>query len=223
MSIIQRAVQMLAGTYDKDLLSFEVARVLSVDTQNWLCTAQLLSSNVQTIYNTIQLTAEKASNGFIQVPKTGSNVILAITWRNEVYVFMCSEIDALVFHQQNSDGSYQEFVISATQGTGNTLLPLGIQLADGGGNGISISSKGTIQLNSGSYGGLAIMSGTNGLQNQLNNMNAQLQKIIMLLQTNPYASLQGAANAAGFGTLPLPEADFSNIINGDITHGPKTN
>jgi|SRR6185312_16019029 len=222
MGAIQRAVQILAGTYDKDLLSFEVAKVQSVDTQNWLCSAQLVSSNVQTVYNNIQLTSEKTSNGFIQVPKINSNVILAITWRNEVYVFMCSEVDALVFHQKNSDGSYEEFVISTTTGTGNTPLPLGIQLVDGGGNGIVISSSGTIKINDGSYGGLVIANGANGLQNQLNNMNAQLQEIITLLQTNPYLSLQTAANAAGFGTPVLPAANFSSIINTDVTHGPKT-
>jgi len=99
MGTIQRAVQILAGTYDKDLLSFEIAQIISIDTKNWVCSAQLISGKTQNVYNNIQLTSEKASNGFIQIPKTGSNVILAITWRNEVYVFMCSEIDALVFHQ----------------------------------------------------------------------------------------------------------------------------
>ncbi len=226
MGAIQRAVQILAGTYDKDLLSFEVAKVQTVDTQNWLCSAQLVSSTVQTIYNNIQLTSEKTSNGFIQVPKINSNVILAITWRNEIYVFMCSEVDALVFHQQNCDGSYEEFIISTTTGTANTPLPLGIQLVDGGGNGIVISSTGTIQLNDGSYGGLVIANGTSGLQNQLNNMNAQLQAVISSL-TNwaPTPNDGGAALKTYFSTqiAGKQQADFSSIINADITHGPKTN
>lgn len=140
LGTIQRAIQILAGTYDKDLLSFEVAQVTAVDTANWLCTATLVSGTVQTTYNNVQLTAEKASNGFIQVPKVNSNVILAITWRNEVYVFMCSEVDALVFHQLNSDGTtYEELVINCNSGF-NAALPLGIQITDGGGNGIVITS-----------------------------------------------------------------------------------
>lgn len=219
MGTIQRAVQILAGTYDKDLLSFEVAQVITVDTQNWLCTVQLVSGNRQTTYTNVQLTAEKASNGFIQVPKVNSNVILALTFRNERYVFMCSEVDALVFHQKNSDNSYEEFVINCNPGF-NSSLPLGVQIVDGGGNGIVISSKGIIKMNQGSYGGLAIVAGTNGLQNQLNYMNAQLQKVISLLQTNAYASLQGSSASEGFGTPLLPNADFSNIENSDITHGP---
>ena len=112
LGTIQRAIQILAGTYDKDMLNFEVAQVKTVDTVNWLCSVQLVSSSVQATYNNVQLTAEKASNGFIQVPKINSNVILAITSRNEKYIFMCSEVDALVFHQLNSDGStYEELVI----------------------------------------------------------------------------------------------------------------
>lgn len=223
MGAIQRAIQILAGTYDKDLLSFEVAKIQTVDTQNWLCSAQLVSSNVQTIYNNIQLTSEKTSNGFIQVPKIGSNVILAITWRNEVYVFMCSEVDALVFHQQNPDGSYEEFVISTTTGTGTTPLPLGIQVVDGGGNGIVISSSGTIQLNDGSYGGL---TKTQTLQTQLGNNNAYVTAL--------YSACLGLASALN-GLIPGTSAafnaamtgqslgDYSQIENTDIKHGPKTN
>jgi hypothetical protein len=248
---------MLAGTYDKDLLSFEVAKVISVDTANWLCTAQLVSGTVQTTYTNIQLTAEQASNGFIQVPKVSRNVILAITWRNEVYVFMCSEIDALVFHQKNTDGSYEEFVINCNANF-NSALPLGIQLVDGGGNGVVITSgtgapsnssngivinnssnppsnssngiliscSGTMQFNDGSYGGLVIGGTPQGLQAQINNLNAQVQALINVINGVPPIptatagspdALQAALQAAVTG---LSNADFSNIINANITHGP---
>jgi hypothetical protein len=168
MGAIQRAVQILAGTYDKDILNFEVAKVCAVDTVNWLCTAKLVSSKAQNIYTDIQLTSEKTSNGFVQVPKVGSNVILAITWRNEVYVFMCSEIDALVFHQQNPDGkTFEEFVINCNSKY-SPALPLGIQLVDGGGNGIVITSGAATTTNNNGKNGVVISSGTGKVTNDAN-------------------------------------------------------
>lgn len=211
LGTIQRAVQILAGTYNKDLLSFEVAKVITVDTANWLCSAQLVSGTVQTTYNNVQLTAEKASNGFIQVPKINSNVILAITWRNEVYVFMCSEVDALVFHQKNTDGSYEEFTINCNSGF-NPSLPLGMQITDGGGNGITIGSKGAIQLNDGSYGGLT----------EINNLTAKLNNLVAQTQTELgkiMAAITALSGAYAMGTLStFSTTDYENT---DITHGPK--
>ena len=219
MGAIQRAIQMLSGTYDKDVLSLEVAQITHVDTSKWICTAQLVSSKAQNIITNIQLTAEKASNGFVQVPKQGSNVILATTFRNETYVFLCSEVDALVFHQQNSDGSYEEFVINCNA---NTSLPLGIQLKDGSSNGVVISSHGSLQLNDGSLGGL---TKTQELQKQLNRLNTQVQNIISVLTSWTVVPQDGGAalkTMAGLKLKPLQNADFSSIENTDVTHGPKT-
>jgi hypothetical protein len=219
MGAVQRAIQMLSGTYDKDVITFEVAKITAVDTTNWLCTAQLVSSKAQNMLSNIQLTAEKASNGFVQVPKIGSNVILATTFRNQVYVFMCSEVDALVFHQQNSDGSYEEFVINCNSNTG---LPLGIQLIDGSSNGIVISSHGTLQMNDGSLGGL---TKTQELQKQLNALNKQVQEIISVLTTWTVVPQDGGKALQTMSNLklsPLQNADFSQIENKDVTHGPKT-
>jgi hypothetical protein len=222
MGAIQRAVQILAGTYDKDFLRFEVANVQTVDTKNWLCSAQLISGNVQTTYNNIRLTAEKASNGFIQVPKKFSNIILAITWRNEVYVFMCSEIDALVFHQKNSDGSYEEFVINCNSGF-NSSIPLGIQIIDGGGNGVLVSSVGTITINDSSYGGLVevapLVSAISTLQNQFNDL-----KNLFNTHIHTGGTLSGST---GVPTVldsdpMITPTSRSDIENMDITHGPKT-
>ena len=170
MGAIQKAIQMLAGTYNQDILTFELATVTAVDTSNWQCTATLVSGEKPTEYKNIQLTSEIASNGFVLLPKVGSNVILAITWRNEIYVFMCSEVDALVFHQANNDNNktFEEFVICNNPDS-SLNLPLGIQLTDGGGNGIVINS-GTAKTLANSKGdnGLIISSGTGNVTNASN-------------------------------------------------------
>lgn len=226
LGTIQRAVQILAGTYDKDLLSFEVAQVMTVDTKNWLCSVQLVSGNKQTVYNNVQLTAEKASNGFIQVPKVMSNVILAITFRNEQYVFMCSEIDALVFHQKNSDNTYEEFVICCNASTG---LPLGIQMVDGGGNGITISSKGTIEMNGASFGGLVKLIDPNnsdyGILSRLNDIENFLSDFVSKFNNHTHilTLTSGTGTAAITATPevnPVPSTSRTMLENADITHGP---
>ncbi len=216
---VQRAVQLLAGTYDKDLLSFEIAKVVSVDTANWLCTARLISGNTgateariatgmasgsaKNTYTNIQLTAERASNGFIQVPKVNSNVILAITLRKEVYVFMCSEIDALVFHQKNLDGTYEEFVINCNS-TFNSSLPLGIQIIDGGGNGVVISSGGGSVSNSIGNNGVVISSGTGPVSNTGNG-------IVINNSTAPPSNSDNGILISCSGTMQLNDGSYNGI------------
>jgi hypothetical protein len=205
MGDIQRAVQILAGTYDKDLLSFEVAKVKSVDTKNWLCEVQLVSGNVQTVYSNVQLTSERGSNGFIQVPKIWSNVILAITWRNEKYVFMCSEIDALVFHQLNSDGkTYEEFVINCNSNF-NPALPLGIQLADGGGNGVTITSGTGIPTNVNGSNGVVISNGTANISNSSNG-------IVINNSTNPVTNGSSGILISCSGNMQLNGNTFGGLV-----------
>jgi hypothetical protein len=220
MGDVQRAVQILAGTYDKDFINFEVATVTAVDTQNWLCTAKLVSSPAQNSITNIQLTAEVASNGFVQVPKVGSNVILAITWRNEVYVYMCSEVDALVFHQLNSDNTtYEEFVINCNSGLN---LPLGITICDGSTNGMAISSGGAIKINDGSYGGLVevipLVNAISTLQNQFNSL-----KALFNVHVHSGGTIMGSTGApATTDSDPIISPTVrSDIENKDINHGAK--
>jgi hypothetical protein len=211
MGAIQRAVQILAGTYDKDLLSFEVAKVTAVDTKNWLCTADLVSgttaqpagSATQNTYSNIQLSSEVASNGFIQVPKINSNVILAITWRNEAYVFMCSEVDALVFHQLNPDNSYEEFVINCNSSY-SPSLPLGIQLMDGAGNGVSITSGSATATNNNGKTGIVISAGTGKVTNDANGITI----------SNSSASLSNKSNGiliSCSGTMQFNDGTYKGI------------
>src|SRR5581483_6049291 len=93
---LKKLIQILAGTYDKDTRSLEVAVVNSVNTTDWSCAATPTSGNAQTPITDIRLSAEPASNGFILVPAEGSTVILDITLRNDVYVLMCSEVDQVI-------------------------------------------------------------------------------------------------------------------------------
>jgi hypothetical protein len=202
LGTIQRAIQILAGTYDKDLLSFEIAHVTCVDTANWLCTAKLISGTTRNIYTHIQLTSEKASNGFIQVPKVGSNVILAITWRNEVYVFMCSEIDALVFHQLNADGkTYEEFVINCNSKF-NPSLPLGIAVSDGGGNGVVITSGTATSTNSSGNNGITLTCGNGSVSNSDNG----------IVISNNNGNVTNAANGIIISNSGSPPSNNGNGI-----------
>lgn len=243
MGAVQKAIQMLAGTYDKDVITLEVAQITAVDTANWLCTAQLVSGTAQNILTNIQLTAELASNGFVQVPRVGSNVILVTTFRNEVYIFMCSEIDALVFHQLNSDGSYEEFVINCNSGT---KLPLGIHLIDGAGNGVAITSgkvdvssatdqifisnphssvtltDSLIQLNDGNSGGLVkvidLTTKLNNLENDLNNLKSYLTILSSALSAASTSPLTGGSLASAMGAIltSYPTALFTPTQRDDI-------
>jgi hypothetical protein len=211
MGTIQRAIQMLAGTYDKDKLDFELANIISVDTQNWQCKAQLISGTKQTIYSNVQLTSEVASNGFVQVPKVGSNVILAITWRNEVYVFMCSEVDALVFHQANNDDNktFEEFVICCNS---DLNLPLGIQLTDGGGNGIVINSGSATNIsNSQGNNGVVISSGSGDVSNDSNG-------IVITNSDNPPSNSSGGLLITCSGTMQLNDGSYDGLVKvADLT------
>lgn len=245
MGDIQRAVQILAGTYDKDLISFEVAQIITVDTSNWTCQAKLVSSTAQNIITNIQLSAEQASNGFIQVPKEKSNVILATTFRNEIYVFMCSEIDALVFHQLNSDGkTYEEFVINCNS---STKLPLGITISDGSTNGIAMNSAGTIQVNDGTFGGIVKLVDPNnsnaGVLARLNNIEAWINAFsgsagMFATHTHECTAFSSPGgppivipkpNAQPTSTPPpttapptIQQTQRSDLENADVTQGPKT-
>ncbi len=213
MGDVQRAVQILAGTYDKDFISFEVATVTAVDTQNWLCTAQLVSSPAQNVITNIQLTAEVASNGFVQVPKVGSNVILVVTWRNEVYVYMCSEVDALVFHQLNSDNTtYEEFVINCNDSL-DPKLPLGIQVIDGGGNGVVITSgNGGTVTNSAGDNGVVINCGKGSVNNKANG-------IVITNSSNPPSNNSNNVLITCSGKMQLNDGSYGGLVIGGTSTG----
>lgn len=108
---LKKQIQILAGTYDKDIVSIEVATINSVDLTNWSCTATPVSGLATTPITDIMLTAEPSSNGFVLVPAVGSNVILAITLRNDIYVLMTSEVDQFIFYRDNGNATFHSFVI----------------------------------------------------------------------------------------------------------------
>jgi hypothetical protein len=123
----KKLIQQLAGTYDKDYIEFEIAQVDAVDISGssptqWTITCHPVSGIAQTPangvagpnYTDVQLSAELGSNGFILVPTVGSNVILAVTLRNEIYVFMTSEVDQLIFYRDNGGGTFHSFVINSS-------------------------------------------------------------------------------------------------------------
>lgn len=80
---------------------------------------------------------------------------------------------------------------------------------------------GSIQFGDGTYGGL---TKTQDLETEIDKLNAQLQAVISTL-TNwvPVPSDGGAALKTAFAlAIALkPAGDFSDIENGEITHGPQ--
>lgn len=200
----KKAVQILAGTYDKDILSIEVATITSVDTSSgsptqWTCAATPESGIATTPITGILLSAVPCSNGFILVPAVGSNVILAITTRNDVYVLMTSEVDQLIFYRDNNDGTFQKFTIDSS----------GITMGDG------------------SFGGLVKLVDTSNPSNGLLTRINAIESFIKTLQTaiNTWVPNPGDGGAALKTALTTwlgstaPSTNRGMLENTKIVHG----
>lgn len=197
---LKKAIQILAGTYDKDIISIEVCVVNSVDTTNWLCTATPTSGEAPTQITDIMMSAEQASNGFVLVPVVGSTIIVAITLRNDVYVLMTSEVDQVIYYRDNGDGTFHSFVWNAN----------GFQEGDG------------------SYGGMIKLLDSNIQYGLLARLNA-IESFISTLQTaingwvpvpNDGGAALKTALAAWLGST-APSTTRPMIENPDFTHGKK--
>lgn len=190
---IKKSLQILAGTYNKDELTLELATVTGVDLTAYTCSVTLTSGDSQVNYNNVQLTAELGSDGFILVPKVGSNILIHITTRNEIYMFQCSEIDQVLIYRDNEDGTYHS-----------------IQLTTSG-----------IQLEDGSYGGLVRYDNLITLLTQTNKLLSLLLGVINNTVINEPgngapSALQQALKAAlsGQDVGSLDELDSQYITHG---------
>ena len=90
---LQDAVQMLAGTYNKDIVSLILCTVDKVNDFTIDCTP--ISGEATTQIPGVKLNSE-ANDGFMIVPKEGSTVLVATSSRNDYFTVMYSDIDKVV-------------------------------------------------------------------------------------------------------------------------------
>ena len=89
---IRVAAQKLAGTYNKDELTFIDAIILSVDLDNRLCNVQPVSDTAQTELKNVRLQSV-VNDGIILVPTVGSEVTVLKSIRTDAVVVQYSELD----------------------------------------------------------------------------------------------------------------------------------
>jgi hypothetical protein len=95
------AIQKLAGTYLKDIISIYPCEVISVDKENRQCDCTPIGSDSTTDLPGVLLCAEN-NNGLVVFPKVGSTVIVALSTRNYAFILMYSDLDSVQF----MDGTY---------------------------------------------------------------------------------------------------------------------
>lgn len=192
---ILKAIQIAAGTYNRDIIELQLATVNSVDTVNWLCNVTTGGDKEPVTLDNVQLTAEMGSDGMIAVPAIESTVILAITKNKQIYVFKCSDIQEWAVYVSNGNGGYTSYILQST-----------LQ-----------------QFNDGSYGGLLIGKNVanklNNLENLLNNLILQYNShthIYIPGTGSPIPTTAALPTEAGSINPITQESDLENPL---ITHG----
>lgn len=203
--LFEEWAQKLAGTYLKDKRISVPATINSVDTDSLTCEVTTIGDDAAVTIPGVLLSAE-VSDGFVVIPSVNSTVYIALTTRNQVFVEMYSDLDAVF--------------ISIPTGTPNTWTKVLINNNPNLFGGVT-----GIRFNDGSYGGLVIGGGSgNNLISQLNTLNQQLQAIITILTgtvidepgNGAPSALQAALKIALTG---LSGPSFSGLLNNLITHG----
>lgn len=93
---MEKAVQRLAGTYLKDVVSILICNVDSVDQANRKCDCTPIGGDANTSLPGVLLCAEN-NNGLVVFPTVGSTVIVALSNRNTAFVLMYSDVDSIQF------------------------------------------------------------------------------------------------------------------------------
>lgn len=89
---IQMAVQKLADTFQKDIVSIFVCNVDSVDEDARTCDCTPISGDATTQIPGVQLMAE-VNDGMLLIPEVDSTVIVALSTRNTAFVLMYSDLN----------------------------------------------------------------------------------------------------------------------------------
>ena len=113
---IETAIQKLAGTYLKDLVSIILCTVASVDKPNRQCDCTPIGGDATTDLPGVLLCAEN-NNGLVVLPVVGSTVIVALSTRNTAFVLMYSDVDSIQF-MDGSLGGMVKLLDPAMPGAG---------------------------------------------------------------------------------------------------------
>jgi len=89
------AIQMLAGTFNRDLVDLLICTVDSISDDQFTCDCTPISGNAKTSIPGVKLNAEKNA-GFLIIPKVGSTIVLATSTRNNYFVLLYSDIDKVI-------------------------------------------------------------------------------------------------------------------------------
>lgn len=95
MNELAQAIQQLAGTFNRDWAEILLCTVTAVDEDNFTCTCDSLTGEAVTEGITVKFNAE-SNDGFSVVPAVDSTVMVANSTRNGYYIFMTSDIQAVV-------------------------------------------------------------------------------------------------------------------------------
>lgn len=110
---IEMAVQKLAGTFQKDIVSIFVCNVDSVNEAARTCDCTAISGDADTQIPGVQLMAE-VNDGMLLIPAIDSTVIVALSTRNTAFVLMYSDLDKVKIITatltQFNDGSFEGLV-----------------------------------------------------------------------------------------------------------------
>jgi hypothetical protein len=105
---ITESIKKIAGTWGKDYVQIILAEIVSVDESERTCIVTQVTGESETEIPDVNLLAE-SNDGFLRIPKVGSNVIIAVTDNNSPFVLMFSECDKIYSIQdefQFNDGAY---------------------------------------------------------------------------------------------------------------------
>lgn len=92
---LKDSIQLLAGTFNKDIVSIVACTVDSVNKDARTCDCTAITGDAITDIASVQLMTE-VGDGLLLLPTVNSTVIVAITTRNTAFVLMYSDIDSIV-------------------------------------------------------------------------------------------------------------------------------
>ena len=193
----------------------QMAKVVDVDPDHMECTVQLVANDMKIHFVNLKAqTGTENQNGFIQIPKKGSIVLISLIEiskyerfsSGDYYISMYSELDGIRFIQNNKD-------ILNIDNTGNFLY----QDQDKQ-NILKMANDGQITFHKGENKGLVKID---VLKKELEKNTKAIEKIINVLTSWKVVANDGGGallTQAGQELAPLQLGDFSNIENDKITH-----
>lgn len=97
------AIQIIAGTFNKDIVDMFFAKVDKVTAVERTCDVTPITGKADTSVTDVSLMTE-VSDGELKIPKVGSTVLVAISKDLTPFVFLWSDIDSITWKGGNFDG-----------------------------------------------------------------------------------------------------------------------